>query len=240
MKLVTTICILILILSSSCDYRGWTSITGNGQLAKQDRTVDEFRGVDVSGGMHVFLTVGPTHNVRVEADENLMEYIEMEVDGDVLEISSRKDHNLKPKAGIRIYITAPAFDKLSVTGSGKISSDSKLVSNAAIHTGVTGSGDIKLQVDAPEVHSEISGSGSITLSGATRSYNAEINGSGDIHSFDLLSETSSVDIAGSGNVEIFASKQLDVDVVGSGDVRYKGTAKLNFDKVGGGKVMKVN
>ena len=103
MKLTGTICIFLLFLSASCDYRGWTSITGNGQTAKQERTVELFRGVDVSGGMQVFLTIGSAHNVKVEADENLMEYIEMEVDGDVLEITPRKGHNLP--AGLEFLLS---------------------------------------------------------------------------------------------------------------------------------------
>jgi hypothetical protein len=57
---------------------------------------------------------------------------------------------------------------------------------------------------------------------------------------DLLSENTKVTIAGSGDVEIFASKQLDVNISGAGDVKYKGNPSVNKSVAGAGDIRKIN
>lgn len=190
--------------------------------------------------MDVFLTQGAAHSVRIEADKNLLPYIETEMDGDELEIGSRRGYNLRPRAGIKIYVTAPAYEEVQVSGSGDIVSQTKLSGTNALRAKVRGSGDIKLDVDVPQTEAEIAGSGTIILTGKTRNVKAGIMGSGDIKGFDLLSEAADVDIAGSGNAQVFASKQLNVDVKGSGDVQYKGNPAVNQRIAGSGGVRKVD
>ncbi len=193
---------------SACQYIGGKRVTGNGVMATQQRNLGNFNGVDVSGPMKVYISQNPVSSIKIEADENLLEYIEIENHGDVLEISTRRGYNLRPRAGIAIYITAPSFEKLAVTGSGNLKSQTKIANGKNMEVSVTGSGDVLLDIDAPAIHTEITGSGAIRVNGSTRNLSTDITGSGELHAFDLLSESVDVEISGSGEVEVFASKQL--------------------------------
>jgi len=225
---------------SSCDYIGGKKVTGNGISTTQQRSLGDFNGVDVAGPIKVFISQNPVSSVKIEADENLLEYIEIENRGDVLEISTRRGFNLRPRAGINIYVAAPSFDNLAVTGSGELRTQTKISNGKEVDVDVTGSGDVLLNIDAPAINTEITGSGNITVNGSTRNFSTEVTGSGEVHAFDLLSENTKVTISGSGDVEIFASKQLDVNISGSGDVKYKGNPSVNKSVAGSGDIRKVN
>ena len=95
---------------------------------------------------------------------------------------------------------------------------------------------MKLNIDAPEVSTEATGSGNIILTGTTKNFSTEINGSGEVHCFNMLSENTRVEIAGSGSAEVHASKQLEVQISGSGDVAYRGTPTINQHISGSGSV----
>lgn len=196
-----------------------------------------FREVDLSGGMNLFVSQGPDYSIRIEAESNLMQYIEVERDGAELEIGVKDGYNLKPTTGIKVYVTAPSFDGLSIAGSGSIRSETKISGND-IDLSISGSGSMLLDVQSPKISTDISGSGSVLLSGATRSFDASINGSGDVKAFNLLSETAEVDINGGGNVEVAASRELDVEISGSGDVVYRGNPSVKTSKHGSGSVRK--
>jgi hypothetical protein len=224
----------------SCRFMGSERISGSGNSSTEDRNTGSFSGVETVGSMNVIVLQGASHAVRLEGDDNLLEYVETEVDGDVLEIRPRRGYNLRPRAGLKIYVTAPYFDKLSITGSGKITSQSKITSPRKMVVDITGSGDIEADVDAPEVNSEITGSGTIRLKGTTKRFTSEISGSGDTFAWDLLSEEAKVEIAGSGNVQLFASKNLNVEIAGSGDVQYKGNPSVSTSKAGSGTIKKVD
>ncbi len=241
MRRLSTLVLFCMILFSSCHFAGGKKVTGNGVMTTQKLTIDGFRGIEVAGPYDVFVSQGQNYEVRVEGDENLLEYLELEVDGDVLEIGSRRGYNLKSKVGIKVYVTTPLIEHLAVAGSGNIRSQTKVTSASALDLSIAGSGDMLLgEVDAPKIDAEIAGSGSVTVKGTTRALHAEIAGSGSIHALDLLSESVDVEIAGSGNAEVFASKQLDASIAGSGDVKYRGNPSVSKSKAGSGDVRKVN
>jgi hypothetical protein len=239
MRPIALASLFLLVILASCSYMGGKRVTGDGNLTSQDRSVGDIRGVEVTGPMQVIVTQGPGASVRVEADGNLHSYIVTELDGDVLEVHPKRGYNLRPRAGIKIYVTAPQYHSLAVTGSGKIQSGSKITSSEKLKVDVTGSGEVVADVDAPTVNTEITGSGSITLNGNTRTFGSEITGSGEVHTFNLLSEATEVEISGSGNAEVFASKQLNVSISGSGDVQYKGNPSVNQSIAGSGNIRKV-
>lgn len=232
--------ILGLLVLSSCNYFGGHRVRGNGTLATQDRPITDFNGVSVVGGMEVVLVPGTTFGVKVEADQNLLEYIETRKDGSTLVIAPRKGYNLHPEAGLKIYVSAPELKSFEISGRGSITSQSKLSYTQNVKTEVNGSGDLSLEIDAPEIASEITGNGNIVLKGHTRTYAAEINGNGEVHGFDLQSENAKVEINGSGDAEVYASKELGIEINGSGGVSYKGNPPtVNQHVSGSGDIRKM-
>lgn len=240
MRILTAAFVILLFSITSCRLMGGERVNGNGVLKSENRAVTGFRGVSVAGGMDVVLIPGAQHSVRIEADENLLQHIVTELDGDILEIGPEKGHNLNPDAGLKVYVTAPLFNVVEVNGSGNVVSQSRIKADERLRTEISGSGDMRLELDAPEVEMEITGSGTIILSGNTRRFRSEINGSGDLRAFDLLSEDTEVEISGSGDAQVFASKQLGIRINGSGNVDYKGNPpSINQNVAGSGSVRKM-
>jgi hypothetical protein len=222
---------------SSCFGFG-RKVEGNGNRQTRDYSISNFTEVSLAGSMTVYITQGSTYSVKVEADENLFEYLKIEKDGNELEIGSRNNYNLRSKGGIKVFVTSPTYEGAEVAGSGKIISQSKITNARVINIDVAGSGDVQLDLDAPEVHAEVAGSGNVLLKGTTRELQIDIAGSGDIKAFDLMAEVTKIDIAGSGNAQVSASRELDVDIAGSGDVTYKGNPAVKTSKAGSGEVRK--
>lgn len=230
--------LLVVIFFSSCHFMGHR-VRGNGHLSSENRSVGSFSGIRVVGGMDVLVNPGTDYTVKVEADENLLRYIVTEREGDALVVKTRNGYNLQSRVGMKVYVTAPALRDVVITGSGSVTSGAKLAANDKLGIRISGSGDVKLDVDAPEVETESSGSGNIMLAGNTRNFKTAISGSGEVKCFNLLSENTNVNITGSGSAEVFASKQLDVRISGSGDVAYKGTPQINQHIAGSGDVHSV-
>jgi hypothetical protein len=228
--------LLSVALLSSCHFMGGRRVHGNGNPGSENRSVSSFESLRAVGGMDVIISPGTDYTARVEADENLLKYILTDRDGNALVIRTRDGYNLRSRTPIKVYITTPSIEELVITGSGTVISNGKLTANRRLRVHVTGSGDVKVDVNAPEVSAEATGSGNIILTGNTRNFNAEINGSGEMRCFNLLSENTEVRISGSGSAEVYASKQLEVRISGSGDVAYKGSPAINQHIAGSGSV----
>ena len=66
---------------------------GNGNLQTQTRKVSDFTGIAVSGGFSVEIKQGSKEELRIEAEENLMDNIKTTVRNGVLHISTEGSIN---------------------------------------------------------------------------------------------------------------------------------------------------
>ena len=229
------------LITSSCSFVAGKKIKGNGNLSSEQRSPGDFDGINSAGSFDVVVSIGAAQTVKIEAEENLLPYIETNVSESTLNIRTKEGYRLNPKRDIKIHVTSPSFSKIKLSGSGNITTDQKIANPTKIELALSGSGDIKVDVDAPDVIAELAGSGNIRLSGETRTFRGEVRGSGDIRAMDLKTEETNIDIMGSGNADVFASVKLHVDVKGSGDVKYKGGANsVTSDIKGSGSVRKVD
>lgn len=72
----------------------------------------------------------------------------------------------------------------------------------------------------------ISGKGTIMATGTTTTAKMIIAGAGDIQADDLMAEDVSADIAGTGTIACYATKELSVGGLGSGKINYRGKPEI--------------
>ena len=209
-------------------------------MKTEDRSLGNFSAISSYGPYNVYLTQDSGFKVSVEADDNLLPFIDTYVEGGELKIRTKEGYNLRESREISIHVSAPSFSALKSVGSGNIISQNKINNSTPVSIEATGSGDIKANLNAPEVKAEVLGSGNISLEGETKTFNGNITGSGNIKAFDLKSENSDIEILGSGNADVYASVKLSVEVNGSGDVNYKGNGQVASNIHGSGSVKKVD
>lgn len=230
---------LIIASASSCFNIGGKRVKGNGNITVDERSVSSFEEVEVQGAIDVYVEQGGLAPVRVETDENLQSYIKVETKGSKLVVKSRSGYNLKPSKKTKIYLTSPNYRRLDVSGACNIYGTNRLVLQNPLTLEVSGAGDIKADVSGPEVSAKVSGSGNVEMKGETKNFNLKISGAGDARCYELLSETTKVDISGAGSAQVFASVLLDAEVSGAGSIKYKGNAaNVNQQVSGAGSVKK--
>jgi hypothetical protein len=239
MRYSSFILFAVIIVLSSCDYLGGVRISGNRQIATKEISAGSFESVEVHGSMNVHLVQSPTNSVKVQADDNLFEYLDIYTEGNRLVVKTRKGYNLRPSRDIIVYAAAANFKDIELSGSGDIFSENTITATDELSVEVSGSGDINMNVNVPRLRSKISGSGSLTLNGTAKDFSATINGSGDIKSFGLSADNARVDLAGSADAEVTANKTLEVEIAGSGSVTYKGNPSVKQHIAGSGSIEKV-
>ncbi|HKL35469.1 MAG TPA: head GIN domain-containing protein, partial [Salegentibacter sp.] len=192
MKNLFLILAVSLIATTPAQCQWWKSnetVRGNGDMTSEKRSTDDYDGISLIGSMDVELVPGKEGNLTVEAESNLQEFITTEINGGTLKISVEKGYNLKPSRNNGIKITVPFRDlaAVEVTGSGDIWNTSKIKAKK-FSTKVTGSGDIRLELDTEDLSGQVTGSGDILLSGQAREFDCKVTGSGDFKAYDLKAE----------------------------------------------------
>jgi hypothetical protein len=224
----------------SCRFGWGEKVSGNGHIKTEERQVSDFNSVDVSGDIAVHVKQDMATGVRLETDENLMQYIEVFISDSKLVIRTKEGYNLDASKDIIAYVSAPVFKNIEVSGTCDVVGDGLIGGNTNLDIHVSGSGSVDMEVDMAKVTTHMSGSGNIKLRGEADDFDASVSGSGDINCFDLHTENTELNLSGSSSAEVNASKKLDVDVSGSADVKYKGSPAVNQSVSGSGSVKKVD
>lgn len=145
-------------------------IKGNGHVTTINRTTPEYDAVSFAGSFDYLLVSGTEGKVKIEGEENLLEYIITEVKNDILNIRTKNNISLQNSKNKTIKITVPFEDinAVSLTGSGDVRTENT-ISTTHFSTSITGSGDVLLDVEASSVNANVTGSGDLILKGRTNS-----------------------------------------------------------------------
>lgn len=215
-------------------------IKGNGNTSTETRSVSSADRIESLGSFNVEIIVGSTPSVRIEGESNLIPYIITENTDGLLRIRVKKGYNIQTSRPLKIFVTTPKLELVSLAGSGDIKGSGKFSGADKLELDIAGSGNISLEVNTPKINADIAGSGDINLVGETRDLSIEIAGSGNFDGMNMMSENVNISIAGSGDVNVFADKKLDIDIAGMGDISYKGNAVVTKSIAGSGKIIKLD
>jgi hypothetical protein len=210
----------------------WSKIKGNGKVVTEKRTTAGYDEINVSGFFDVVLVSGKEGAISIQGEENLLPYIKVEVEGNMLKIYTEKNVNISPNKDIVLTIPFEQISFVSLSGSGDLKSKNTIVSSK-FAAKLSGSGDLNLDVKTTEFEVQISGSGDVVLTGASDSFTSKISGSGDVDAINLITKNANLTISGSGDMKVNCTKSLIARVSGSGNIEYKGDPETKDTKVSG-------
>jgi hypothetical protein len=230
-------------------------IEGNNMVITEKRIVGSFNSISSESFFDVYIIQDTVDEITVEAESNLMPYIQSWVSGNTLVLREHDNHCLNNSFPIRVTVRVRELSRVYLTGSGIIQGNSEINSTSfltelsgsgvidldvnaqQVDVLVSGSGRIDMVVAADQVNARISGSGEINLSGESEGSNLDISGSGVIRAYGMIQGTCYANISGSGDMYIYVEDYLDVRISGSGSVYYKGTPQVTTHITGSGSVI---
>ena len=211
----------------------------SGKIIKQERDLTDFNSIALAISADLYLTQGNEFSFRIEGDENFLQEVKTEVNGNTLKIKTDNRVSFKwNDVKVNIYITMPEVEGLYISGSGDIVAETPIISNI-LSLKVTGSGDISIpNLTLNQLKAVITGSGDLSLAGKTPAITADISvtGSGDVKLKGIVFDNAEVTISGSGDAYVEASKTLRARVSGSGDIVYSGSPTVDIKVSGSGTI----
>lgn len=208
----------------------------------QKRSVGDFHGIRIGGGIELYLTQGGEEAVAVSAnDPDYRDRLRTEVRDGILHIYLDDKfhwgwvgHNLK----LRAYVSCKVLDELRSSGGSTVHID-ETIKSERLDLHVSGGGVVRGKFEAGEMTAGISGGGNLYLSGTAGSLTVHVSGGGDIYGYDLATDSCEARVSGGGDVFVTVNKTLDATVHGGGDIRYRGNGSIRESHTfGGGNISK--
>lgn len=232
MKKTALILALLLVTMTNAQKKNNKKIKGNGNQTTITRTTPEYEEISAKGSFKVTLVSGKEGTITLKGDENLLEYIETEVQDNILKIYTKKDFSFTGRENIVITVPFEKISAVGFAGSGDIETQDA-INAEKLELKLAGSGDGVFAVNSSNLKVALAGSGDLKITGTTQELEAKLAGSGDVECSKLEAQNADVSVAGSGDLKVNCIKNLMARVAGSGDIYYKGKPESIDSKVAG-------
>lgn len=196
---------------ASCDIGG---LRGNGHIITEQRNVEPFVNVETGGAFQIDWRSG-TPSASVTADENLMQYIELKVRDNILDV--RTSRSVRPTHSIKLTLTSNALEGASFSGASRLNAH---------------------QLSGAKFYLETTGASKVTLDGTVQELVANMTGASDLRAESLQTKTAALSVTGAGDARVAVSDTLKVSITGAGKVEYIGNPQIEREITGAGSIRK--
>ena len=186
---------LILLAVPACDE---SAVDASGTIVSEARDVGSFDGVDASQGVNVRLVVddGATHSVIVNYDDNVIDDIDVRVDGDTLKVRIGREMSLRGGGDRYVEVTVPALTNVSATNGANLSGSG---SATTLEVAASGGANVDLGgLEADNVTVDLSGGANAVVRVTGTVDGSAANGANLL----ILGDPARVDVATSGGANV--------------------------------------
>lgn len=252
------------------------TIKGNGHITTKQISVTDYSGIEFGGGINssrqgiqflisLLSSNGGTNwefnysqktgssGVEVTIDENLLEYLNMETSGGILQIGTKGGNTIAPtrliinghsetlssvqaRSGVDFNILTPItgenLDMRSSGGSSIRIKDHAKIDRCYFQTG--GGGDLYAEnLECKELTASASGGSDIKLKGKAEKATFKASGGSDIKAFDFKTKEADFSVSGGSDLKLHVTELLSGSASGRSDVRFYGNPQQHVRLSGG-------
>lgn len=229
---------------------GYKWVSGSGKLVTVQESVDQFDRVDVHNGFTLDVVKGSTHELTIDIDDNLVEYLEIFTEDGCLNIGMKPDmiiksatmkarvstENLSFLKGsgatiIRIGdgVTDPESYGMKLSGAsevkGKLESRKVTLNNS-------GASNSRVEITGDEVEVTLTGASDFKVSGSARSTKLNASGASSIRAGKFRSEQAEIRLSGASSVKMYVDEVVSVNASGGSDVVLLGQPRIQRQNIG--------
>ncbi len=227
--------LLLLVTTTSCFMDGLTGIKGNGEVVSEDRTISSnFNEIKVQQGIQVYITQGNSTELKVEADENIIDILRTEVKNNQLNIYF--DKNVYKASSRKVYLTTSDISKIETSSGASVKTENTIETTILELDSSSGSA-IKMYVNADEISSSSSSGATINIYGKSKEFSAMASSGSSIDADKLETINATAKVSSGANIDLNVSGKLIAKASSGGDIDYEGNpTEVNKDTSSGGSV----
>jgi hypothetical protein len=237
---------------SADDVGNLGTVTGSGTPATKTFDHTGFTGLRVDSAFRAEVTRGDAFAVSVTVDDNIVQHLRVEVDGDTLRIGLEPGYDYVD-ATLSATVTMPTLTALEVDGAAKAdasgfaagdpldlraSGDGSVALTGArtsdVSLDVSGAADVSGDLAAKQIGGNVSGAGEVTLTGSAEALALEASGAGKLELDGLTAQLADLQLSGGATATVRVTGKLDVEASGGATLDYYGSPTLGTMDVSGG------
>jgi hypothetical protein len=226
-------------------------ITGSGTFVTGTVDIDAVTDISASYTCVVTITQGASCSMEVKADDNILDYVIVEENGNNLDVSLNPFYNYNNITFI-VNITVPDLEEVSLSGastgyldacslsndltidlSGASSLEAAAVECLVLTADLSGASSLTGAFETSNTFIDSSGASDVELRGSTVTLSAEGSGASSLYLSEYESVSTEVELSGASYGEIYCTGVLELWLSGASTLYYSGNPVLGTVDISG-------
>ena len=219
----------------------FTAVQAGNSKKTEIRKVKNFNAVHVSAGIDLYLKMGETEEVKIVADDGIIDDILTEVKDGTLRIYMKRGNffnffNFGSTSSRKVYVTVTDLKSIDASSGSDVKSENTLKGDVLKVNSSSGS-DVVLDVVYKDVSLDASSGADIKMSGKAKTVRASASSGSDINARNLEAVIGHANASSGADVVVHATGEIYANASSGGDVSYYGNPSVkNIDESSGGDV----
>lgn len=233
------------------------SVKGSGHIVTKTLPAPDFNAVETSRAVKVVISAGAS-DIRIEADDNLIDLVVAETRGKTLKVTLDKKVNDIRNGNITVTIPANGGNirSLKASSASKITGDATLradrftieassaarikaaVEAASCSIDASSASKISAEVKAATCTADASSAAKIELAGSAEKFTADLSSASKLNAAKLIAGDAAIDTSSAAKAEIFCSGTLTASASSGSSIVYTGNCLTSLSKSSGGSIRK--
>lgn len=209
-----------------------SSITGNGQIIRQQRTIGSFNKLTVRVGMRVHIVAGNAGVAELEGESNILEHVVTEVKNGELTVMLAKNKNFNQTKGVTVTIHVAKLNELLVSTGCSVESTLPIEGNKLTATVETGS-RLTTSISTKSLTLTVKDGSQASLQGTATEADIHLSGAGKLSADKLTIARASVRVDGASRADIHVTETLSASADGVSTVNYTGNPSVTSQEATG-------
>ena len=209
--------VILSILLVGCAISATETVVGSGDVIAESREVSGVSDVNLATIGDITVELGDTESLRIEAEDNLMEYFETEVRGGKLTVGTRSNVRLEPKKPVRYTLTVTGLDEIEISSVGDI--DAPDLEAEYFSITIRSTGDLRLGgLISNELDVSLGSTGNLNIGvDEVKTQKVTNRSTGNYTTLDMSSDEAEVSLSSTGSATIWVRETLKANLSSSGD-----------------------
>ena len=202
------------------------SVRGSGYISEEIHTFTGIAGVQLATMGELEIRLGDKEELRIEADDNLLQHFEAERDGGTLRIGTIDRTWLRPSRTVRYTLTVKELEFIGLSSSGN--AHAPALSADRLEIRVTSSGNLSVDdIEADSLDVRITSSGNVRIGdGVVDRLDLRLSSSGNYDGEFVRSARVIARVSSSGTARLWAEESIDASASSSGSISYSGDPEV--------------
>lgn len=195
---------------------GCGGMHGNGRVVTRELEPGSFTQATVGSGLEATVSVAPTPSLRVSVEENLLEYLEVQVADGRLEARVRPGVWVVPTRPVQITTTTPRLERVEASGGSTVDASGMSVDTFTV---------------------QASGGSRVQLRGSTRALEVAASGGSKVEGRDLMAQELQVEASGGSTMVATVTQSVRGELSGGSVLECHGQPAMRQVVTSGGSMV---